>query len=385
MDEMDFHHSSQVKGTVIYAGGFVLPDKNAAANRVVSNGKLLTSLGYNTVFLGAADSNEAFSGVRQVQGCKNMFEEAHPQSSGDWAKHMVSAGNIKEVASLCSDVKMIVLYNVPFLTLLSVKKAFAHSGIKVCYDCTEWTKDTDGSFLKRAFKAIDEFFVSRFIHKVADGVIAISRMMENAYKSNTDLLLLPPLVDTQDDIWHQDIQKNEDVFEFCFAGVPDGKKESLDKVYEAFCRLKAENARLRIVGVTKQEFEELFNISNIDNRVSFMGKVSHSEAVSYILGCDCYIFIRRSDRRNNAGFPTKFAEAFTCGVPIITTDVSDVAEYITSPEKGQLIEDESVEKISKAMADALEKGKLKQSPDIRQEFCYKTFTADCGKWLDKLI
>ena len=384
MGEKNFHHSSLRKGTIIYAGGFVLPDKNAAANRVVSNSKLFASLGYEVVLLGASDREDAFSGIRQVQGWDNMFEEAHPESAKEWARHLVSVSNIKEVMSFYSDVKMIILYNVPFVTLLRVKKAFAYTGIKVCYDCTEWTKDTDGSFLKRAFKAADEFFVSRFIHKAADGVIVISRMMENAYKSNSKLLLLPPLVDTRDDIWHQKIQKNQDVFEFCFAGVPDGKKESLDKVYEAFCRLKEDKARLRIVGVTKREFEKLFNISNIDNRVSFMGKIAHSEAVGYILQSDCYIFIRRSDRRNNAGFPTKFAEAFTCGVPIITTDVSDVAEYINSPEKGLLIEDEAVEKIIRAMADALN-NKSEEKSHICQDFCYRTFYTECEKWLDKLL
>ncbi len=384
MDEKIFHHKPLRKGTIIYAGGFVLPDKNAAANRVVSNSKLLASLGYEVVLLGTADSEDAFSGIRRVHGQENMFEEAHPKSSEEWARHLVSVSNIKDVMSFYSDVKMIILYNVPFVTLLRVKKAFSDSGVKVCYDCTEWTKDTDGSFLKRVFKAVDELFVSRFIHKIADGVIVISRMMEKAYKSNPNLLLLPPLVDTQEDFWHQDIQKNEDVFEFCFAGVPDGKKESLDKVYEAFCRLNEDKARLRIVGVTKQEFEKLFNIKSIDGRVTFMGKVAHSEAVGYILKSDCYIFIRRSDRRNNAGFPTKFAEAFTCGVPIITTDVSDVAEYINSPEKGLLIEDEAVEKISKAMAVALN-NKSEEKFHIRNDFCYKAFYTECEKWLNQLL
>ena len=31
-------------GTVIYYGGFALPDKSASANRVVSNGKLFSAL-----------------------------------------------------------------------------------------------------------------------------------------------------------------------------------------------------------------------------------------------------------------------------------------------------------------------------------------------------
>jgi len=37
---------------IIYYGPFQLPDKNAAAHRVINNAKLLRELGYETVFLG---------------------------------------------------------------------------------------------------------------------------------------------------------------------------------------------------------------------------------------------------------------------------------------------------------------------------------------------
>ncbi len=40
------------KGTIIYIGGFELPDKNAAAQRVVSNAKLLREVGYDVVLVG---------------------------------------------------------------------------------------------------------------------------------------------------------------------------------------------------------------------------------------------------------------------------------------------------------------------------------------------
>ena len=39
------------KGTILYVGGFELPDKNAAAHRVLSNGKILRDLGYKVVFI----------------------------------------------------------------------------------------------------------------------------------------------------------------------------------------------------------------------------------------------------------------------------------------------------------------------------------------------
>ena len=43
--------------TVIYVGEFILPDKGAAANRVVSNAKAFREAGVDTVFLGASSSD----------------------------------------------------------------------------------------------------------------------------------------------------------------------------------------------------------------------------------------------------------------------------------------------------------------------------------------
>ncbi len=371
--------------TIIYTGGFVLPDKNAAANRVVSNGKIFDSLGYKTVFLGAADYAESFDGIRQVSGRENMFEYAHPKSSAEWIRHIISVDMIESIAEKFGDVGMIILYNVPLFTLLKAKKVFKKKNIQVCYDCTEWTKHTDGSFLKRAFKVFDEFLVRNFTHKIADKMIVISSLMESKYKSNGKLLLLPPLVDINDAIWHQKAENNPDIFEFCFAGVPGGNKESLDLVADAFSQLNNQNARLRIVGITREEFERFYpecKISeSIADRIIFMGSVPHAEAVKYILGCDCYIFIRCSDRRNNAGFPTKFAESFTCGIPIITTDVSDIGEYLKKSGRGILLKEMTVKSIADAMQVQIKVGKSVNG--LNRTFHYGEYKEKCREWLKK--
>lgn len=374
------------KGTIIYYGGFTLPDKSAAANRVVSNGKIFSLLGYNTVFIGAAPSDESFDGIRPVEGCENMYEQAHPKTSSEWLKHMFNISFIDELTEKCGDVERIILYNAPLFTLLKAKKFFRKKNIKVCYDCTEWTKDTDGSFLKRAFKAFDEILVRNFAHRVADGMIVISHTMEKKYRKSANLILIPPLVDISDFIWHQH-SGNDGKFEFCFAGVPDGNKESLDKAVEAFCTINKKNTHFRIIGITENDFRKLYPDciipKNVRNKITFMGKLSHEETVKYVLGCDCYIFIRRSDRRNNAGFPTKFAEAFTCGVPIITTNVSDVGGYISKSGKGSLLKDMSAQSIAEAMMMQIEACPEKTETKLNTEFHFESYSAECGDWLKK--
>ena len=375
------------KGTIIYYGGFTLPDKSASANRVVSNGKIFAALGYKTVFIGAAPSDETFDGIRPVEGYENMFEQAHPKTSSQWLKRMFDVSCIEKIAEEYGDINRIILYNVPFFTLLKAKKAFRKKGIKVCYDCTEWTKDTDGSILKKLFKAFDEILVSNFTHKVADGVIAISSMMEKKYSKAKKLVVIPPLVDINDEIWHQKTENHEGIFEFCFAGIPDGNKESLDKVVEAFCNINKKHTFLRIIGITEKDFNNIYPDSyipkNVRNKITFMGKLSHEETIKYVLGCDCYIFIRRSDKRNNAGFPTKFAESYTCGVPIITTNVSDVGEYIIKSGKGSLLEDTSAESIADAMITQIENHTEKAENTLNTAFHYESYSAECANWLNK--
>jgi glycosyltransferase involved in cell wall biosynthesis len=363
----------------VYYGGFALPDKNASANRVVSNGKLFDSLGYETLFLGACYDAE-LSGMWQIS--ENMFEESHPATTAEWVKQILCFSNLKKLSEEYKNLKMVLLYNVPFITLVLAKKYFSKKGVTVAYDCTEWTQFTEGSFLKKVFKYADEVFIRKFAHKVADKMIVISSLMEKAYKSDKKLLRLPPLVDVKDEIWHQPIEKNENSFTFCFSGFPGGNKESLDKVVEAFERLNIENAILKIVGLTEKDFFELYpHVKQIINKnIKFLGAKNHKESIKNILDCDCYIFIRSSDRRNNAGFPTKFAESFTCGVPIITTDVSDVKEYINLSNGSVLLGNCETESILKAMETVFDKSKKPTA--LKTVFHYAEYKNKAKIWLE---
>lgn len=373
------------RGTIIYVGEFVLPDKSAAANRVVSNGKLFDSLGYRTVFLGASASSENFKSIRPIRGHKGMYEQAHPETAMQWIRHTLSTKEILSLIEKYDDVKMVVLYNLPVITMLLVKKALKKRGIETAYDCTEWTNTTTGSFVKKAFKYLDEFAVRRFAHLIADRMIVISSMMEKNYRKAKKLLRLPPLVDTDDEIWHQAPEEHNGIFEFCFAGVPDGKKESLDKVVEAFSEIDDKNVRLRIIGVTADEFKALYPETEItaeaEQKIIFMGVLSHNQTVKHLLSCDCCVFFRDSDRRNNAGFPTKFAEAYTCNIPIITTDVSDVGEYMKNDDCGQLLREADKQTIRSAMLSEIRKGCRKKT-GVNKAFDYRVYKKICREWLE---
>ncbi len=62
------------KKTIIYVGGFELPDKNAAAQRVLANAKIFRDLGYNVVLVGIDKSLSQDTLIKNTQVSVSGFE-----------------------------------------------------------------------------------------------------------------------------------------------------------------------------------------------------------------------------------------------------------------------------------------------------------------------
>jgi len=367
------------KGTIVYMGNFELPDKNAAAHRVMNNGKIFKELGYRVVYLGAV-RGEHFSGVRQSDYSSDTYEEAYPLGIKQWVNHLFDTSNIRAVVEKYDDVCMVITYNTPYVTYRNVKKLFEKKGIKVAYDCTEWNSFAEGSLPKRLYKMLDEKQIRNKLGKNCDDIIVISKLMESKYKGK-NLLRLPPLVDIEDDLWHQQKENHTGVFEFCFAGTVSNK-EKIDVIVSALSKVEKDNVRLRIIGTKKEEYLSAFpqhaDILN-DDKIIFMGRLTHEDTVRYVMSCDCYIFIREATRRNEAGFPTKFAESYTCGVPIISTDVSDIKFYADNRVTLLSGVDEAV------VTDAMNKASIEfeKCNCLRDSFDYRNYVEESRKWLEK--
>ena len=372
------------RGTVIYYGNFELPDKNAAANRVVNNGKLLRELGFRPVFLGACRTDRYFPGVVKRDfgagyGGFDMYEQCYPLGLRQWGREIFDIGGLRTLADAYPDAVAVILYNTQYATVKAARRAFAKRGIAVLYDCTEWNSFTEGPFVKRRVKALDSRLIEERLPRVCGGVVAVSRTMEARYAPQTPVLLLPPLVDIADPIWRQTPEKG-DRFTFCYAGVPSDK-DRLDLLISAFSRLPEGSARLRIIGLTREEYLNAASAPPLPPDVLFLGRKTHAETVCEILSCGCFVFLREPGRRNTAGFPTKFVEAFTCGVPLITTAVSDVPHYADG--ECAVLPDISPEGVFSAMASVLSSPPPPRA--LRDTFDYRSFTEAARSWLEKTL
>src|SRR5271155_5572037 len=99
----DSTFNKQGKG-ILYIGGFELPDKNAAAQRVIANGKIFDELGFLVYYLGLdRTSNNKIPVKISVKGLDNFtfYSVRYPSRLSDWLSHLCS---IKEILKLADNI-----------------------------------------------------------------------------------------------------------------------------------------------------------------------------------------------------------------------------------------------------------------------------------------
>ena len=178
----------------------------------------------------------------------------------------------------------------------------------------------------------------KWFQKKCDGMIAISSFLKNYYEKHIEnIILLPPLVDIEDEKFHLETSKNNEAVSLVYAGSPALRKEALGDVVKILNNFKDFNYKFTVVGITRDRFCSVYGIEPDDTKIEFTGRISHNEALIAVSESDYSIIIRPNTRITVAGFPTKFVEAISCGTAVIANDTSDLSFYLKDGKNGYLV------------------------------------------------
>ena len=86
------------KGEIVYIGNFLYPDGNAAAHRVVSNGRLFRLLGYKTTFIGLDKNTKNTDSLKKTQIIYDDFEGysiPYPNGIKGWLSYKTQFRKVK--------------------------------------------------------------------------------------------------------------------------------------------------------------------------------------------------------------------------------------------------------------------------------------------------
>lgn len=319
---------------ILYVGNFELPDRNAAAHRVLGIAKSLRDAGNEVYFLNTLNDYNG-EGVTKIYEGFIYYECKRPSKSC-----------IKELAKLIKikieefSVNVLIAYNLNSWVGLNVYKYCKINGVKMFGDITEWYS-ASGNLLRKILIKIDTEIRMRYFNKKIDGLIVISRYLANYYKDQ-NTITVPPTVDLKDPKWLTVLEsKSKKVF--VYSGQP-GKKERLDLMVKAFAdkRFEGKNIELHVIGTDEKKFRYIFNYDEpISERVKFLGRVPHNVAVDECKKAAWSVILREKTRVVQAGFPTKFVESVSCATPVLANDFSNIREYAEKYNLGVIFENQN--------------------------------------------
>lgn len=319
---------------VLYIGGFEMPDKNAAAQRVMANALLLREMGFEVSFIGP--TKDRTNAVAEANGFRCEYVD-YPSGTKQWLKYITEFVNPGRILAYKPDY--VVLYNFPAFASLKILKTCHKNGIKVVHDLTEW-EGTRGWSPREIVRKIDIALRMRYCMKKMDGVIAISRYLYDYYKDYTQCILVPPTVDLTNPKWNREREMTAGrTIQLVYAGTAGfGNKDKLDVIIEA---IKAfSSIHMTVIGMTQDQYEQGYGkMPEGCKNVQFRGRVPHAEAVKAVCDADFQMLIRDNTLKNRAGFPTKFVESMSCCTPLIATLTSNIGDYLKDGKNGFVVDE----------------------------------------------
>ena len=341
----------KAKKTIIYVGGFELPDKNAAAQRVLANAKIFRELGFNVVLVGVDKSLSQDTHIKDTKSDVFGFESwaiPYPNGKKLWLKFITSNKHIEYIVDnyYLDDLYGVVCYNYPFVAQYKIKNMCSRKDAFYIPDATEWYESSGGGILFNTIKWLDTSLRMRFMHPQADGIITTSKYLSDFYNSKNCITVeLPTLYDVAN-LRQQILQteKNTNFIKLMYAGSAfnlervdknrSNIKDRLDKIILLLAKVYEEktNFILNIYGLTEENYLSVFPEHNnilhdLSNHIVFQGRKPHLEIIENIQKSDFTIFIRNIERVIEAGFPSKFSESISYGTPVISNMISNIEPY----------------------------------------------------------
>lgn len=389
-----------MKKTILYIGGFELPDKNAAAQRVIANAKIFRELGYGVCFIGVS-KDKVEKDIRKTEsefeGFK-YYQINYPVTGKEWISYLISISYIKKISR---EFSIVIAYNYPGVALYRLLQCCRKNKVLLLADCTEWYQPK-GGILYRYLKKIDTSLRMKIVQLRLDGIIVISKYLYNYYISRmAHTIYLPPLVDLSMEKWKREgeVQTDAaDVKTIVYAGSPGtGQKDRLDVIIKTLSEIIEETTitlKFIVVGITREQYFHSFPKETfpdtLRNFVFFKGRLSHVATLDYIKQSDYVLFLRDNNLVNNAGFPTKFVEALSAGTPILTNLTSNLDIYLKEGYNGFVLDYSSPRNLYQSLKKALltdrEKiDQMKQNCRKDRFFDYKNYIKEADVFLNDLM
>lgn len=390
---------------IYYIGNFDFNLFNAQAQLVLSNGQIFRELGYEVIYIGAS-TKEVSPKLSDTKMNVNGFTVYTVSFSKKIKDLIIWKRNDNQIKKLLEKnngkIEAVVLYGSTgfAIQVSSLSRWCKKYDISFIANCVDVSATSHGSLIQRVVKTIDLKWKNSIFKNESDAIIAVSKYISKYFNKKEEKpgVIIPPLKDCSFMPIPQQIT-DDDIVRLVYAGIPfpvDGRKvdissykDRLDIVLELFSKIYNfnKNIKLDIYGITKEQYLNVVKnhfslVDSLKSAVYFHG-IQDSEFIMHeISKADFTINLRDVNQMTSAGFSTKFVESISCGTPAITTNTSDLSNYLIEGKNGFFIDITDKNIALKQLNEIL--GIKKVEIMRMKEFCYNSKMFDYRNYKDQM-
>ena len=212
-----------------------------------------------------------------------------------------------------------------------------------------------GKFDNNWLRKFRQWIVLNIIYKNYNGFIVISDNLYNLvsrYKKNSSKILKVPIL-INGVVKNAAAKRYEHLF-ILHAGTLDENKDGIVHVFEAFaiaCKkitleIKFLLTNRNTVNSTLNKINSVLTHNNLKNRVIFHNSVPIKTLEKYMENCTLSVINRPLNNQNLYNFSTKLGEYMSYGIPVITTNIGEMANYLEDNVNCFIVEPNNADKIA---------------------------------------
>lgn len=350
---------------VLYFGNFDFVNGFAACNRAIGNAVCFSKLGYETYIFGTGFegfSQTEFANLHHIHCIAKPFENK--------LKNYIQCDCYIECVKKINPT-VVVFYNLPSIPFLKIMLYCRKHHIKIISDVTEWYSTKGVRLCLKPIKWLDTHLRMKYLNKKCDCLIVISTYLKNYYRDVKNKIMVYPVMDyvrweAEKFGYYRTEEKRSDV-----SLIGKGVLAKDDTEFLKHLLLSLGKKRFNIIGINKESFEKKAKFKCPPN-VFFYPKLNREGVLKIYSRTAWNYVVRKPNKSNMAGFPSKFAESMILGVPVIYNDFSDLAilkqKYLFGVDKN---DDFDVDRL------------LPISDDVKEMFISDFYTKEFRKLLSE--
>lgn len=390
---------------IVYFGPFLLPNRNAACVRVISNAKIFRDLGYDVDIVGFESKPSSEGKLSSSDPSINLY--SYPASPAGY----LSSFRINPMSAITHlrqrgadrQITHVICYNYPSFAQAGLQFWCKANQSNFLPDITEWNTEISSANPVSLIRGLDTSVRIRLLAKFADALIVTSSMVADYFgtKKSRPIANLPTLFDKSQIETHIKQPRSQEAplrlmfvgpgFDTSLTSVPPASmKERVDLIVDVALAVSkmGKETTLEFFGLTADQYFHAIEGNDkrrneIEAVVNFRGRVPNEEIIDALASSEFSMIFRDNKPANNAGFPTKFAESLMSGTPVIIDEIEAVKTYFDNEHVLQLERADPETMARQLLTSVGDYRKMRLSQSVKeadfQLFHFARFTAEAKR------